>query len=107
MLVHLLVLACNPAAAQHGGQAAATQQCLTVFFHAYAGHGAAGQARLAAAALPAARRALHLGPAPAKSPAAQLLRYVLSLLQVPNLASSNDLTLTGSAACHGTLLVVG
>ena len=56
--------------------------CLTVFFHAYAPQSAAAQGWLSAAALPAARRALLAGPTPAKSAAPQLLRYVLSLLQV-------------------------
>lgn len=78
VLAQLLVLACDPGLAA----AARMQQCLTVFFHAYAPLSAAAQERLCAAALPAARRALSAGPSPAKSAAPQLLRYVLSLLQV-------------------------
>ena len=78
VLAQLLVLACDPGLAA----AARMQQCLTVFFHAYAPQSAAAQGRLGAAALPAARRALLAGPTPAKSAAPQLLRYVLSLLQV-------------------------
>ena len=66
--------------------AAATRQCLSVFFPVYAaGEGAGAGARraaLAAAALPAARRALAAaGAKPARSGAPQLLRYVLQLLQ--------------------------
>ena len=79
VLSRLLVLACDAS----GGVASAAQraqQSLTVFFHAFASAG--GGPRLSAAALPAARRALRLGASPAKSPAPQLLRYVLSLLQV-------------------------
>lgn len=83
--MHLLVLACDSSRAS----AAKTQQCLAVFFRAYAPLSASVQRRLAAAALPAARRALAAGPSAAKSPAPQLLKYVLSLLQV--------------GICHGTL----
>ncbi|EIE21059.1 hypothetical protein COCSUDRAFT_43416 [Coccomyxa subellipsoidea C-169] len=78
VLAQLLVLACDPGLAA----AARMQQCLTVFFHAYAPLSAAAQERLCAAALPAGRRALAAGPAPARSAAPQLLRYVLSLLQM-------------------------
>ncbi|CAL8469060.1 g8601 [Coccomyxa elongata] len=78
VLAQLLVLACDPGLAA----AARMQQCLTVFFHAYAPQSAAAQGRICAAALPAARRALLAGSAPAKSAAPQLLRYVLSLLQM-------------------------
>ncbi|BDA45173.1 probable condensin complex subunit 3 at N-terminal half [Coccomyxa sp. Obi] len=78
VLAQLLVLACDPGLAA----AARMQQCLTVFFHAYAPQSAAAQGRLCAAALPAARRALLAGLTPAKSAAPQLLRYVLSLLQM-------------------------
>ena len=62
--------------------AAAARQALSVFFPAYAAFCGWHQRLLCEATLPAARRALGLGPSPAKSVAPSLLRFVLQLLQV-------------------------
>ena len=62
--------------------AAAARQCLSVFFPAYTAFCGWHQRLLCEATLPAARRALGLGPSPAKSVAPSLLRFVLQLLQV-------------------------
>lgn len=87
ILVQLLVLACDPGLAA----AARMQQCLTVFFHAYAPQSVTAQERLCMAALPAGRRALSAGASSVKSAAPQLLRYVLSLLQVRAALPDNHL----------------
>lgn len=77
VLEQLLLLACDPGMAA----AARMQQCLAVFFKAYAAQSALAHRHLSAAALPAARRALSIGPSLAKSAAPQLLRFVSTLLQ--------------------------
>ena len=77
VLVELLLLACDPRMVA----AARMQQCLAIFFRAYAGQSKLAHKHLCAAALPAARRAHSIGPLAAKSAAPQLLKFVLSLLQ--------------------------
>lgn len=78
MVIQLLLLSCDPGMAA----AARMQQCLAVFFKAYAAQSARAHRHLSAAALPAARRALSIGPSLAKSAAPHLLRFVSNLLQV-------------------------
>ena len=78
MVIQLLLLSCDPRLAA----AARMQQCLAVFFKAYPAKSAQAHRHLSAAALPAARRALSIGPSPAKSAAPQLLKFVSTLLQV-------------------------
>ena len=77
VLEQLLLLACDPGMAA----AARMQQCLAVFFKAYAAQPVLAQRHLSAVALPAARRALSIGPSLAKSAAPQLLKFVSTLLQ--------------------------
>ena len=77
VLVELLLLACDPRMVA----AARMQQCLAIFFRAYAGQSRQAHKHLCAAALPAARRAHSIGPLTAKSAAPQLLKLVSSLLQ--------------------------
>ncbi len=78
VLIQLLLLTCDPSMAA----AASMQQCLAVFFRAYAAQSGQAHRHLSAAALPAARRALSIGPSLAKSAAPQLLKFVSTLLQV-------------------------
>ncbi len=83
VLIQLLLLTCDPSMAA----AASMQQCLAVFFRAYAAQSGQAHRHLSAAALPAARRALSLGTSLAKSAAPQLLKFVSTLLQVGSKAS--------------------
>ena len=78
VLIQLLLLTCNPSMAA----ASCMQQCLAVFFKAYAAQSEQAHRHLSAAALPAARRALSIGPSLAKCAAPQLLKFVSTLLQV-------------------------
>ena len=77
VLTQLLLLTCDPSMAA----AARMQQCLAVFFKAYAAQSAQAHRHLSAAVFPAARRALSIGPSPAKSAAPHLLKFVSTLLQ--------------------------
>lgn len=90
MLVQLLELACDPSMAS----AARMQQCLAVFFKAYASQSAQAHRHLSAAVLPAARRALTVGPSLAKSPAPQLLKFVSTLLQASTVSDNEISPLT-------------
>ena len=59
------------------------RQCLSVFFPAYAAFSAQHHRLLCSAAVPAARRALHLGNSTAcKAAAPNVLCFTLQLLQV-------------------------
>ena len=79
ILIRLLVAYVDPAT-----EAARTaRQCLSVFFPAYAGFSARHHRLLCTAAVPAARRALHVGSSAAcRAAAPNVLRFTMQLLQV-------------------------
>jgi hypothetical protein len=81
VLEQLLLLSFDPGMAT----AARMQQCLAVFFKAYAAQSALAHRHLSAAALPAARKALSFGPLLPKSAAPQLLKFVSTLLQASSI----------------------